>query len=42
MRILLTRVAAAILAVLASVGVYQASQPVSKQATTPIIQYGTR
>lgn len=42
MRIVLTAIGAVVLAALASVGVFAASQPVSKQTTTPVVSYGTR
>lgn len=42
MRIALTVVAAAVLAVLASVGVYSASQPAADVAHTQVITYGSK
>lgn len=40
MRIIVTAVAAALLALLASFGIYQAAEPPAKQATTPLYDYG--
>lgn len=40
MRIIVTGVAAVLLALLAAFGIYQAAQPPVKQATTPLYDYG--
>jgi hypothetical protein len=40
MRIITTAVAAALLALLAAFGIYEAAQPPVKQATTPLYDYG--
>jgi hypothetical protein len=42
MRIALTAVIAAALAILASAGVYGASQPAASQAKTAVITYGSK
>jgi len=42
MRIALTAIVAAVLAGLAGVGVYTASQPAAHQIQTPLVNYGTR
>jgi hypothetical protein len=42
MRIALTSLVAAVLAGLAGVGVYAASQPATKQVQAPVVDYGSR